>query len=92
MGYFSAIKPDTVICAAIDNNPASITEVDSALKSMASKAFNVFDFFITLIVILIDGVQMLPIAVENVRYQGFKQGFYFSRIKKKAKTVDTSLY
>ncbi|WP_348532242.1 hypothetical protein [Methylobacter sp. Wu1] len=91
MGYFAAVEPDAMVFAAVDNHAAAMGEYAPVHKGAADRTFDVFDFFIGLMAILIDIVQILPICFGNVRGSAFKQDVYFSGIKKQSKTIFTAL-
>ncbi len=87
MSYFAAVEPDAVVFAVVDNYAAAIGKHAPAHKGAADRAFDVLDFFIALVAILIDIVQMLSVGIENVRDRVFKQGVYFPGIKEQSETV-----
>ena len=84
MGDFTTVQPDAMIFAAIDNDAATITEINTVHQNSAHRAFNLSDFRVCRIAVLVDIPDMLEVDVKNIGNKFCQQGFNFPTVKKKA--------
>lgn len=92
MSDFTAIQPDAMAFALVNNDAAAIAEYAPEHKMLAFGAFDIFDGFISLETIAINIVELPDIDVVNVADRLFQHQLYFAGIKKQSKAIATTVY